>query len=234
MKLSIILILLSLFLYSCNIKKPNEDIDETERIKNDSLNAKLMANTEELMRGSLSDSTGHINIGNDTQFSFKFNVDTARDLLKSIAVYKENKKYQTIIVNKLPQMQLYYLIDWNFDGYKDLTIYQMGGSGGRSYWIWNYSEKTKKYYYNSELSEKTGLEIDSLNKSIIIHYRGGWSTEVWDTLKYINNKLTLINGLTLERGVADSGYIWVTKTHRSLVNNNIVTEVDSPILVKEY
>lgn len=231
MKKIIILTLVCLSIYSCNNKTP--DKDEAERIRNDSLSARIIANTEEMIRGSLRDSTGYINIGDNTNLSFKLDIDTARNLIKTITVYKDNIKHQIIKVNKIPQTPLYYLIDWNFDGYKDLTLFQMWGSGGRSYWIWNYSNKTKKYYYNTELSEITGLEIDSLSESIIVNYRGGWSIELWDTLKYIDKKLTLINGLTVERGVADSGNIWITRTHRSLVNNRLVTKVDSPVIVNE-
>lgn len=231
MKKIIILTLVCLSIYSCNNKTP--DKDEAERLRNDSLSARIIANSEKMIRGSLSDSTGYINIGNNTNLSFKFNIDTAQNLLKTIIIYKDNKKHQIIKVNKIPQTLLYYLIDWNFDGYKDITVFQMWGSGGRSYWIWNYSDKTKKYYYNAELSEITGLEIDSLSESIIVHYRGGWSIELWDTLKYLDKKLTLINGLTVERGVADSDNIFIKRTHRSLVNNRLVTKVDSPVIVNE-
>lgn len=232
MKLTIILIFFSLCLISCNNKTPDkgEDSGEAERKINDSLTSRLIANSEKLIRGSLNNSAGYINIGKDIKLNFEFDLDTSKNLLKTITVHKDNKKHQTIKVNKIPEIPLYYLIDWNFDGYKDITVLQQCGSGGCSYWIWNYSDKTKKYYYNTELSEKTGLEIDSLNELILIHFRGGWTTETWDTLKYIDDKLTLINGLTVERGVADSGKIWITRTHKNRINNRLVTKVDSPVI----
>jgi hypothetical protein len=68
MKITLILTLVCLSIYSCNNKTP--DKDEAERLQNDSLSARIIANSEKMIRGSLSDSTGYINIGNNTNLSF--------------------------------------------------------------------------------------------------------------------------------------------------------------------
>ena len=181
----------------------------------------------------LSDSIIEHNIGGSAKLSFKFNVDSTGYFLKSIIIYKNNNKYQVIRANKDIQYNDFRLIDWNFDGFKDITVLYNCGSGGCAYWIWNYSDKTKKYYYNSELSGILGLEIDSISEYIIFHYRNGWPEEYWDSLKYINNKLTYIKGLYVESWTDTNINYWERRTHKSIVNNRLVTDVDSPIIIKE-
>lgn len=229
MKITIVLTLLSLCIYSCNNKTPDKDI--TQQTSKDSLLKKSIY--EQDINEHLKNSRVYYNKGDTNKISLEFNIDTTGYILNSIIVYKSDRKYQVIKANKIIQAPDFRLIDWNFDGYKDITVLSNCGSGGCAYWIWNYSDKTKKYYYNKELSEILGLEIDSLAESIVVHYRGGFSIELWDTLKYIDKKLTLINGLTVERGVADSDNIYLKRTHRRLVDNVLVTKVDSPVIVNK-
>ncbi|MGV8944893.1 MAG: XAC2610-related protein [Lutibacter sp.] len=136
-------------------------------------------------------------------FSYKFNIDSSGYLLKSIIVYSDNIKVQEIIANKemWPEGQVknFQLIDWNFDGFKDITVLYNCGSGGCAYWIWNYSPKINKYIYNNKLSEVLGLEIDTISKYIVFHYRAGYSEERWDSLQYINNKLKLVKNKFIEQ-----------------------------------
>ncbi|WP_298288945.1 hypothetical protein [uncultured Lutibacter sp.] len=164
------------------------------------------------------------------QFSYKFNADSTGHLLKSITVYSEGSKIQEIIANKATYDKKYGLIDWNFDGYKDITVLYNSGSGGCAYWIWNYSQNDGKFYYNDRLSEKLGLEIDPASKYIIFHYRAGWPEERWDTLKYLNNKLKFVKGLYQERWIDSDGNSWVKNTSREFINDEIIQSVDSLII----
>ena len=52
------------------------------------------------------------------------------------------------------------------------------------------SEMILSNYFNKELSEVLGLEIDIAGKFIIFHYSEGYPEEYWDTLQYKKNKLS--------------------------------------------
>lgn len=130
---------------------------------------------------------------NGEKLSYKFNTDSTGYFLKSINIYSNSVKFQKIEVNKDIEEKDFKLIDCNFDGHKDIQVLLNCGSGGCSYALWNYSPKNGKYYYNKELSEYIGLNIDTISKKIIFHYSGGEGNEVIDTLIYIDGKLTPLN-----------------------------------------
>ena len=161
------------------------------------------------------------------QLSYKFNVDSEGYLLKSIFVYSDLIKVQEILANKDIESKEFRLVDWNFDGYKDISILYNCGSGGCAYWIWNYSPKTKKYYYNKKLSAVIGLEIDTVSKFVIFHYRGGYESEFWDTLRYENNKLIFVKGLYQERWNDTLGNSWTKRTYKSDIDNRPTVRIDS-------
>ena len=164
------------------------------------------------------------------QLSYKFNIDTTGFILKSIVVYSDLIKVQEIIANKNIYSKDFQLVDWNFDGYNDISVLDNCGSGGCAYWIWNYSPKTSKYYYNQELSEVLGLEIDNKSKFIVFHYRAGYSEENWDSFQYKNNKLTFVKGVYQERWNDSLGNFWIKRTHTKMINNKIFTIVDSSMI----
>ena len=164
------------------------------------------------------------------RLSYKFNLDSTGYFLKTILVYSNFIKIQEISANKYIERKEFRLVDWNFDGYKDISILYNSGSGGSSYWIWNYSPKTRKYYFNKELSEVLGLEIDTEEKAIIFHYSEGYSREYWDTLQYKNNKLTFVKGLLQERWNDKLGNSWIKHSYSKKINNKIVVMVDSSII----
>jgi len=164
------------------------------------------------------------------QLSIKFNCDTANYTLSSIIVYEGEKVIQKINVNKEVSTFDFSLTDWNFDGYPDITVLDNCGSGGCAYWIWNYSPAQAKFIYNKELSEKLGLELDTLGKFIIFHYREGFSNEIWDSMQYVNNKLSFIKGVQRERWTDNSGKSWVKRTSTRKINNNLEINIDSAIV----
>lgn len=164
-------------------------------------------------------------------YSLKFIVDKVdENLLRVIMVYKGKTLIQTIRANKFIEKKRFELIDWNFDGYKDISVQIESASGGDSYWIWNYSPIAKKYFYNTILSEKTGLEIDTKSKFIVFHYRAGYNEESWDTSKYIKNKLVFVKGLFQERWNDQKGNSWIKNTREKMVHGIRKRTSDSTIL----
>jgi hypothetical protein len=101
--------------------------------------------------------------------TMKFIVDTSHYLLKSIRVYSGNKLIQNIIANKIIEKQDFSLYDYNYDGYQDIIVMASFGSGGTACWIWNYSYKDRKFYYNKLLSDSLGLVLDPDRKQISIY-----------------------------------------------------------------
>jgi len=176
---------------------------------------------------AIEDSIPPTKISNSKTFSFKFNTDSSGYNVKSINIYADNILLQKITANKNIESKKFQLIDWNFDGFKDITVLNNCGSGGCAYWIWNYSQKEQKYIYNKELSEVLGLEIDIPNKYIVFHYRAGYPEEFWDTLQYKNDKLQFVKGLFRERFNDSLGNSWVKNTYKKLVDEVIITKVDS-------
>ena len=82
---------------------------------------------------------------------------------------------------------------------KKKNIKELGGLKNKmigTYWIWNYDPKRGKYFYNKDLSEVLGLEMDSEQKLILFHYRGGDQEEYWDYYEYKNNELVYIKEIS--------------------------------------
>jgi hypothetical protein len=165
-----------------------------------------------------------------SQLNFKFNVDSLGNTLKSIVIYSDLIKIQEISTNKSIEKPDFLLIDWDFDGFKDITVLYNCGSGGCTYWIWSYSKESKKYYYNKELSEVLGLEIDTAHKFIIIHTREGFQKENWDAVIYANYKLNFVTGLSEERWDDLKGNSWIKRTKKHVMKNKIISISDSSMV----
>ncbi len=163
-------------------------------------------------------------------FSFKFYFDKAGYILNKIEVCSKDKIYQTISANKTIEEKKIWFKDWNFDGYKDVTILNNQGSGRTVYWIWNYKPETKQFIYNKDLSDVLGLEMDSISQSIIFHYRGGWQEEFWDTLKYKKTKLVFVKGMYQQQWNDAKGNQWRKRTYKRIINHRSLTKVDSCIV----
>ena len=226
-----IMILILLIISSCNIKSNKKDQNTKDPgIEIMTLKPVIENKYHEMILG---DSIVANYINGYNQQSFKFRVDTSRSLLKKIIIYSGNSLIQIINVNKFIEGEQFKLVDWNFDGFKDISVVYNCGTGGCAYWIWNYSDKNKQYYYNAELSEKLGLEIDTKSKFIVFHSRSGWQQENWDSLNYQNSKLVFVKGVFVERSEADKGNTWEKRTFRKIINGNLKSEVVK-IKVKNY
>jgi hypothetical protein len=214
------LVLLLLFSVSCKQNKPKPLV-----IKKGTLKIEVK---KDVIKDSIS---GYINpkLG---LYSFKFDLDTAHLKLKKIKIYSDGKLVQTIKTNKECEHLDFSLIDWNFDGYKDITAIYNCGSGGCAYWIWNYSPKLNKFVYNTVLSERLGLEIDLVSKCIVFHFRDGVHLEYWDTMKYCNNKLVLVKGFTQKRWFDKDGNIWLKEIHKKVIHGVVRRTVDSMMIME--
>ena len=218
MKNTIFFLITIVCYYSCTTKNNKPIIDNQLVLESENNNSVITAKE---------DSIPPTKISNSKTFSFKFNADSSGYYVKTINIYTDNTLLQKITANKEIECKLFQLIDWNFDGFKDITVLNNCGSGGCAYWIWNYSQKEQKYIYNKELSEVLGLEIDIPNKYIVFHYRAGYPEEFWDTLQYKNDKLQFVKGLFRERFNDSLGNSWVKNTYKKLVDEVIITKVDS-------
>jgi hypothetical protein len=218
MKPTIFFVIFILCYFSCSQKNNKVTIDNQLVLEAEKNNALVTAKE---------DSIPATKISHSKTLSFKFNTDSSGYYLKTINIYSDGILYQKINTNKDIENKKFQLIDWNFDGFKDITVLNNCGSGGCAYWIWNYSLEEEKYIYNKELSEVLGLEIDIPNKFIVFHYRSGYEAEIWDTLKYKNDKLIIVKGLYRERWNDTLGNFWVKNTYKKMVNNAKVIKIDS-------
>ncbi len=229
-----ILFLFIIFSVSCKQNKPEIEVEKK-------VTPPIEVKKTDVIKDSISD---YINpkLG---LFSFKFDIDTAYHKLNKIKIYSDGKLVQTIkTTNENNEIDLFHyekrlksgeyvdmnaieLIDWNFDGFKDISVFSRWGSSGCSYSIWIYSKSKKKFVYNNELSGRIGLEIDSVSKYIVFHVRIGTESEWWDTMQYVNNKLKYVKGLYRERWNDGTGRYWVKTTYEKKVRNHFVTKVDS-------
>lgn len=225
MKQTVILMMVIAFSYSCTTENSKSNIDK-QGTKDP---AQKNSNEKNSFKKLKHDSIPPTKIVGDKSLSFKFNIDSSGSLLKTINVYSENILIQKITANKYFESNEFQLVDWNFDGAKDITVLYNCGSGGCAYWIWNYSPTTNKFIYNKKLSEVLGLERDTADQFIVFHYRTGYSEERWDSFKYVNNKLQFVKGRYRERWNDSLGNSWVKNTYSKMINNVLVTNVDSSI-----
>ncbi len=223
MKVTLILLLSILLFYSCN--SSNSKSDNNKQPQKKFIDAVSIVN--DLLESSGTDTIPPTKIDGLRALSFKFNVDSSGYILKTIDIYSNNKHIQKIIANKEIERNEFQLIDWNFDGYKDISVLNNCGSGGCAYWIWNCSLKESRYIYNKELSEVLGLEIDSFGKYIVFHYREGYSEEYWDSLQYKDSKLLFVKGLYRKRWNDSLGNSWVKNTYTKMINKVMITKIDS-------
>ena len=115
----------------------------------------------------------------------------------SIIVKSGNKVFQTIKL-KAPLPEEFELVDWNFDGFKDISIRNPSGSAGVTYEVYNYDKVKNRFILNKELLDNY-LQIDSIHQRVIFTFSSGCDIKNRDTMKYVNNKLVFEKGLNLTR-----------------------------------
>jgi hypothetical protein len=164
------------------------------------------------------------------QMSYRFISIDSGIILDTLKIYKDFKLIQKLAVNEHFIQKKTRLIDWNFDGYKDISVVSECGNAGCSYLIWNYIPKKQIYSMNNELSNKMGLELDSVAKKIVFHIRTGFAEENWDTFNYIDNKLEFEKGLYRTRFNNEKGDCWLHNYYSKKVKNKIISSEDSVII----
>ena len=108
------------------------------------------------------------------------------ELIK-LNIYKSDKLIQTINYNG--DCYFLELIDWNFDGYKDISVLcDAGVTGNTTYKIWMYNPKMKVFVFDTNFLLGNCF-IDTNKGFIIKHYREGSQFESWEYYKFKNNKL---------------------------------------------
>ncbi len=165
---------------------------------------------------------------NSTEISIKqhFSSDTSK--INSISVFLGDKKIQEVKVeNEFAENAE--LIDWNFDGFKDLSVKCSGGSGGQPYEIWFYSKKRKKFIYNKDIAGRC-LLIDSINKRVVFYRNDGAELECWDTMKYVKDKLVFDRGTLITRWNDGKGNWWKRIHSSKFRNGKYISKIDSCIL----
>ncbi len=136
------------------------------------------------------------NYGNDIgKLEFIPKLDRLRK--NSIIVKSGNKVFQTIKL-KAPLPEEFELIDWNFDGFKDVSIRNPSGSAVVNYEVYNYDKVKNRFILNKELLDNY-LKIDSIHQRVVFTFSSGCDIKNRDTMKYENNKLVFEKGLNLTR-----------------------------------
>jgi hypothetical protein len=95
------------------------------------------------------------------------------------------------------------LVDFNFDGYKDLKVYGGSGQNGKNsfYSIFLYDSLTGKFYKNPSFDSIYNFIINQKNKTIEEYTWPGacaWDCVTWNTYVVENNKLVLIGASYVE------------------------------------
>jgi hypothetical protein len=228
MKSYLIIPLIFTLLISCDSQKGNTinlnsiDID---RLDKESIDSTLIDTSSEYV-------ISNVNIGAGNAFSFKFNTDSVSNYLRSIDVFLGQSVLQNISVEQ-ESYRSYNLTDWNFDGYKDISVCQGCGSGGCTYLIWSYLPSQNRFNFNEILSGIFGLERDSINEQIIVHRRGGFSFETWKCFDYPDGEILIFSkGREAKRSFDSLGELWEKNTITELINNKLVSKIDSFIIDK--
>jgi hypothetical protein len=216
--------ILSLILFTLLIACSNKNIKKSPC--NDSLFYKTEAYLTNNTVTDFSD-TVDVLLGNDV-YSLKLNIDPNNEIDKYIQVYLNGQKHQKIKFTDYVEGNYIQLIDWNFDGFSDISVVYSSGSGGISYMIYNFNPIKGTFLKDKKLSGK-GLLIDSVNHFIVDHWRTGADSEDWDTFTYKNGKLNFVKGFYLERYSNEKGY-FERHTRSKLVNNKRIQTVDSVLL----
>ena len=145
-----------------------------------------------------------------------------------VLITSKNKLFQKVNI-QATSFDKFELIDWNFDGLKDISILQEEGSGGKVYEVWNYNEDKNQFILNKDISNQF-VEIDTLNQRIVFHYREGWQLEIWSFCKYQQNKLVLDYAKKVERWDDQKRNSWIKTTTQKIINGKEVIKADSSIV----
>jgi len=127
------------------------------------------------------------NDSSQTHFDSIFVVDKKKQKIQTITfkgtIAEEN--YSMINDNVGPGFEF---LDLNFDDFLDLKFFSSPGSRNYYYDYWLFNPKTKKYIYNSKLSNIANLEVDTVKNQLYSYYYTGFNEYEYEVYKLNNNK----------------------------------------------
>lgn len=146
---------------------------------------------------------------------------------------KTGKKIQTIDTKEFndgdyaqsPSSDLTEIIieDLDFDNFADIRINAFLTAGANRLFIcWLWDTKKKQFVYDSPLSEVINLEVYSEDKSLYSFARVDAATHRIEILKFINNKLTVVEVSESHSEYNDDGTITTEVVTRELKNGQLV------------
>ena len=227
MKSPLVILLLCALFISCDSQKENTNTrnsSDIDALADESIGSNIIDTGSEYV-------ISNANIGGGNTFSFKFNTDSVDFYLRSIDVFSGQAVVQNISVEQ-ESYRSYDLTDWNFDGYKDISVCQGCGSAGCQYLIWNYSPSQNRFNFNEMLSGKLGLQLDSVNQYILFNTQSGYSHQYLKTFKYEGDSISFLKNIIVERHIDGLNQFWEKNTVTELINNKLVYDVDSFIIDK--
>ena len=148
---------------------------------------------------------------NNVVITYKKICEVTTCKLTEIKVLEKGQIEHTFIPNdnqvsiSVPDDQLIFIEDYNFDGYNDVRVYRQLASDGVNtlfdYWILN--PTTEQYEYQPEYTTISHPELDQENKQIISSWRKGCCKSGTDLFKIESGLPVMIRRIvkTYEYGV---------------------------------
>ena len=116
-------------------------------------------------------------------------------LVKVDVVEKGNIKHsftpnKNMVSIAIPDDQLIFIEDYNFDGYNDVRIYRQLAADGVNtvYDYWILDPKSEEYVYMPEYSDISFPEVHKTDKEIVSTWRRGCCMDGTDIYRIVNNK----------------------------------------------
>ena len=154
-------------------------------------------------------------------FKIKYELSNETELVK-IKIYHANH-LQTIDYDK--DFIKLELLDWNFDGLKDLSILENEGATGNSFYhVWNFNPSSNLFEKNHEI--KGSMYLDTINKYVVNHLREGFQLEYWDYLTYEGSKLKLHHSKVIESGCCIKNKHWKKTKLIHLVKGKPIEKIE--------
>ena len=235
-----LLLKLSFFFISCeNIKEPDKNPDkqliekhDTHQIKKNSIVNKIIIkdnplevkenkHVPEIEFNSLYSNYKEVRFKqSDLKDTFCFKPKFTKDhvRIRKIPVYLGDSLIQTLNYNGV-----YYsieLLDWNFDGHKDISILEsVGATGNYFYNIFIYQPEKHTFQKFKGFETWNGF-VDVKNQMLVKHYRTGIDHESFEYFKVKNGLPVLDHGKNIDLIRRDKSGNYVFKVTRSKMINN--------------
>jgi hypothetical protein len=116
--------------------------------------------------------------------------------------------------------------DMNFDGFRDLQVFDnAGGTGNVWYVTFLYDPETKKFIYHTGLSELSHTKLDAGHQEIASYNTLGWCYETVNFYGIRNNKLEIRRTLYTESGKGGNCKVHLEWGHGEQHKDSILGEL---------